>query len=895
MFERITNLGLIGLQTKSIYTVGLLIFFWLNHLQSQITPDSLAVASSLELKDSTAVDSITVKQPTLLDKVKYTAKQYVRINRKENKLYLYDEAELYYQDMELKAGIIVLNYAINEVTAGRIPDSSGVLKQNPYFKQINNEIYPDSLRFNFDTQKALIWNSKSAQNGMNVYATYTKKENDSVYYIKDAKVTTGGELDNSDYYFRIRKGKMVPQGKIVTGFTNMYIADVPTPLALPFAYFPSSQKQQSGFLFPTIGESNNRGYYLQNGGYYLAMSQFFDLGLTGDYYSNGSYGFRMDSKYRKMYNFSGSLSMRFENLITGERGVPGYAKSTVFNVRWNHSKDPKSSPNSNFSASVNFGTSDYFRESVNQLNSPNFLNNTLSSSVAYSKRIPGTPSVNMSINANMSQNSNTKSVNLTLPSFQGSIDRIYPFQPKDRPKKGILQNINFQYSTRAENRIITSEDNLFTGAMFKNARSGVQHSIPLSTNFKILKHFNMAASMSYKEVWQPKTIKYNDYDPTIDGVVKDTLSGFSAFRTYSYGMSMGTTIYGIVNFKEDKKIRSIRHTVRPSLSYSSAPSFDQYYDEYIIDADGNTREYTPFEGGLFGTPSRGISKSMGISISNNFEAKIVDPDSTKTELKKIQLVKNLNFNTSYNFISDEFKWSPVRVSSGIDLFNKKMAINLGATLDMYALNEENQRINEFNIKQGGGLFRVTSANLNTGYNFSNKTFSKDKKKEDEEEEEEEVDPFGYFENTSGGGRDDDLFGDTIGMNNEMNREDEMKENAKYPSYRAEIPWNLRFTYSLTYNNSRNQNDFSNNSLMFSGDVELTPKWKIGGSSGFDFKNHGFTYTQIRLNRDLDSWRLDFSWVPFSNRASWNFFIGIKSGLLSDIKYEKNREPDRRLR
>ena len=883
------------MQTKSIYTVGLLIFFWLNHLQSQIIPDSLAVVSSLEVKDSTAVDSIPVKQPTLLDKVKYTAKQYVRINRKENKLYLYDEAELYYQDMELKAGIIVLDYAINEVTAGRIPDSSGVLKQNPYFKQINNEIYPDSLRFNFDTQKALIWNSKSAQNGMNVYAAYTKKENDSVYYIKDAKVTTGGELDNSDYYFRIRKGKMVPQGKIVTGFTNMYIADVPTPLALPFAYFPSSQKQQSGFLFPTIGESNNRGYYLQNGGYYLAMSQFFDLGLTGDYYSNGSYGFRMDSKYRKMYNFSGSLSMRFENLITGERGVPGYAKSTVFNVRWNHSKDPKSSPNSNFSASVNFGTSDYFRESVNQLNSPNFLNNTLSSSVAYSKRIPGTPSVNMSINANMSQNSNTKSVNLTLPSFQGSIDRIYPFQPKDRPKKGILQNINFQYSTRAENRIITSEDNLFTGAMFKNARSGVQHSIPLSTNFKILKHFNMAASMSYKEVWQPKTIKYNDYDPTIDGVVKDTLSGFSAFRTYSYGMSMGTTIYGIVNFKEDKKIRSIRHTVRPSLSYSSAPSFDQYYDEYIIDADGNTREYTPFEGGLFGTPSRGISKSMGISISNNFEAKIVDPDSTKTELKKIQLIKNLNFNTSYNFISDEFKWSPVRVSSGIDLFNKKMAINLGATLDMYALNEENQRINEFNIKQGGGLFRVTSANLNTGYNFSNKTFSKDKKKEDEEEEEEEVDPFGYFENTSGGGRDDDLFGDTIGMNNEMNREDEMKENAKYPSYRAEIPWNLRFTYSLTYNNSRNQNDFSNNSLMFSGDVELTPKWKIGGSSGFDFKNHGFTYTQIRLNRDLDSWRLDFSWVPFSDRASWNFFIGIKSGLLSDIKYEKNREPDRRLR
>ena len=883
------------MQSKSTYTVGLLIFFCLNHLQSQISTDSLALASNDEIVKNTPTDTIPQKEPTLLDKVEYNAKEYVRINRKESKLYLYDQAELYYQDMVLKAGIIVLDYSKNEVTAGRIADSLGVLVQNPYFKQINNEIYPDSLRFNFDTQKALIWNSKSAQNGMNVYAAFTKKENDSVYYIKDAKVTTGGELEDSDYYFRIRKGKMVPQGKIVTGFTNMYIADVPTPLALPFAYFPSSQKQQSGFLFPTIGESNNRGYYLQNGGYYLGLSQFFDLSLTGDYYSNGSYGFRADSQYKLMYNFSGRLSMRFENLISGERGIPGYSKSTVFNIRWNHSKDPKSSPNSNFSASVNFGSSDYFRESVNQLNSPNFLNNTLSSSVAYTKRIPGNPSVNMSVNANMSQNSKTKSVNLTLPTFQGSLDRIFPFEPKDRPKKGLIQNINLQYSVRAENRMITTEEELFTSKMFENARSGVQHSIPLSTNFKILKHFNLAASANYKEVWQPRTVRYNNYDPLIDGVKKDTVSGFSAFRTYSYGINMATTIYGTVNF-EKGKIRSIRHTIRPSVSYSTAPSFDQYYDEYIIDADGNTREYSPFEGGLFGTPSRGISQSMGISVNNVFEAKIIDPDTTKTELKKVQLLKNFNLSTSYNLVADQFKWSPVRVTTGIDLFDKKMSINLGATMDMYALDDQNRRINEFNINKGGGLFRITSANLNTGYNFSNETFSKDKKKEKEKNEEEE-DPFSFFENASGGGRQDDLFGDTIGMNNDTtNRyEEDDKDVSKYPSYRTQMPWNLKFTYSLTYSNSRNQNDFANNSLMFSGDVELTPKWEVGGSSGFDFKNHGFTYTQLRFNRDLDSWRLDFSWVPFSNRASWNFFIGIKSGLLSDIKYEKNREPDRRLR
>jgi hypothetical protein len=479
------------------------------------------------------------------------------------------------------------------------------------------------------------------------------------------------------------------------------------------------------------------------------------------------------------------------------------------------------------------------------------------------------------------------------------MDRIFPFEPKDKPKKGLIQNINFQYSTRAENRIVTTEDDLFTSRMFENAKSGIQHTIPLSTNFKIFKYFNMAASANYLEVWQPKTIKYNDYDSTLGVAVKDTISGLKAFRTYSYGLSLATNIYGTVNFKEDKKIRSIRHTIRPSISYSSAPSFDQYYDEYIIDADGNTREYTQFEGGLFGQPSRGISKSMGISINNLFEAKVVDPDTTKTELKKVQLIKQLNLSTSYNFIANQFKWSPVRVSTGIDLFDKKMAVNLGATLDPYGLNEDNLRVNKFHFDTDGGLFRITSANLNTGYSFSSKDFEKDSDKKKKKEDEED-DPFSFYENATGGGRADDLFGDTIGRGNqdysyESEEDQEEVDKTKYPSYRSKIPWKFRLTYSLTYNNSRRQNDFSNNSLMFSGDIELTPKWKIGGSSGFDFKNHGFTYTQLRFNRDLDSWRLDFSWIPFSNRASWNFFIGIKSGLLSDIKYEKNREPDRRLR
>ena len=825
-------------------------------------------------------------------KVNYKAIDCVRIDRKNNKLILFNQAELYYQDIELRAGIIVLDYDINEVYAGRIElDTAKGPEQYPYFKQAGNVVNPDSIRFNFDTQKALIWNSKSAQNGMDVFAALTKKENDSVFFLKDARVTTAGKLvgdesEGIDYYFKIRKGKIIPGGKIITGPTNMFVADVPTPVGLPFAYFPSSQTQESGFIVPSIGESNLRGFYIQNGGYYLAISDFVDLSLIADYYTNGSYGFRSDSQYNMRYKFRGNFSFSYENLINSERGLPDYSKSTVFNVRWSHSKDPKSSPNSTFSASVNFGSSDYFRQSVNQLNTANFLNNNLSSSVSYARSFPEYPRVNVSLTTAMSQNSKSKSVNLTLPTFQTNMERIYPFAPKVGAKKGILQNINFQYTGRAENRIITTEDNLFTAKMFDAAKSGMKHSIPLSTNFKLIKYLSISASANYEEIWTQNRVRYRDYDPLIGEAVLDTLSGIGTFRQYNLSASLGTTVYGTFNFGAGKKIESIRHTIRPSISYSNKPSFEKYYDTYIVDAEGNTAEYTRFRNSLFGLPSRALSNNMGISLGNNFEAKVRDKDSTATGPKKIVLLNNFNIATSHNFAADSLRWSPVRMSTGLSFFKGKMSINMAATMDPYALNEQLSRINTYNIQAGGGLLRLTSGNLNLNYSFSSTQFEGD--------EEEEFEAYEY-ESISSGGRDDDLFGKVNDFTDRRLNQDDNKETATYPSYRTKIPWDLKLAYSLTYNNSRKQQDLSNNSLMFSGNVDLTPKWKIGLSSGYDFKGKGFTYTQLRFNRDLKSWRLDFSWVPFSDRASWNFFIGIKSGLLSDIKYEKQSEPYRQKR
>jgi lipopolysaccharide assembly outer membrane protein LptD (OstA) len=525
-------------------------------------------SQDIKEKDSiVSIDSIT-KQPLLLGKITRNAKGYIKIDKTEGKLYLYDNAELYYQDTELKAGIIILDYNKNEVAAGRIKDSSGKLIQPPFFKQAGNEVNPDSIRFNFDTKKAIIWNSKSEQNGMNVSALATKKENDSVYFIKEAKVTTSKNIEDPDYYIRIRKGKFIPKSKIIAGLSNLYIANVPTPIFLPFAYFPLTENRRTGFIFPSIGQNNDRGYFIQNGGYYFAPSDFFDVALLGDYYTNGSYGFRTEIKYKKRYSFNGSLSARFENLINGERGLPGYSKNNIYNIRWSHSQDSKSNPNSRFSASVNLGSSNYFRESVNQLNTPNFLNNTLNSSISYSKTFRSYPSVNVSLTASHSQNTRTQTVNMSLPTLTANMERIYPFVKKNGQKKGFFKNINLQYTVRGENRIKTSDSLFLKKEMFNDASYGMKHSIPISTNFKVLKHLSVSVSGRFEEVWTGQTIKKNDFDITTQSLgKKDTIKGFDRFSKYNFNASIGTTIYGVFNFKEGKKIQSIRHVMRPSVTY----------------------------------------------------------------------------------------------------------------------------------------------------------------------------------------------------------------------------------------------------------------------------------------------------------------------------------------
>ncbi len=815
-------------------------------------------------KDTIKIDSITLPKERLEDIIKEKAKDYKKLDPKTKRLILYNEAELYYQDIELKAGVIIIDYKKNLAYAMGIKDSTGNYIQKPQFIQGSQESIQDSLIYNFKTQKAIVYGATTEHDGMIIEALITKRENDSTMYIDKAEITTS-KKKKRDYYIATKNMKFVPGKKAVGGMSQLFLADVPTPVVLPFFYIPLTKGRASGILLPTYGD-NNQGYFLQNGGYYFAMSDYADLAITGDIYTNGSWGLRFDSNYKLRYKFNGRIGLRFENLINGQRGLSGYSKTKNFHVNWNHSQDSKSNPNSRFSASVNFGSSKFFRESLNELSSSRFLNNSLSSSISYSKKFVGTP-FDMNMSVTHTQNTNTEQINMSLPTLSLNMDRLYPFSPKNGAKKTAIQKIGLTYSMSLKNQVVTTDDDFLKSGMFDNAKSGMIHNLSLSTNIKALKYITLSPNIRYRDVWYLKTINKR-WSSINNEVVTDTINGFKTFRDYSGGISASTIVYGTFNI-EKGRMKAIRHTVTPSISYGYSPDFSYYYKDIQTDALGTIQQFSEFEGGLYGAPNRNMSQSLSFALKNVFEAKMKDKDSTKTEYKKLKLLNNLDFRTSYNLEADSLKWTPLSLGASTILF-KKMNINMSATLDPYAITASGRRVNTFNINNGGSLFRLTDANLTASYNLSNETFKKNKNTETDS-------------NTTD---DTNQFGGNLRDNNKPKSTTE--KTKKVTLYELNIPWSLNLNYNIGYTNRNRESEFSRNTLRFNGNVELTPKWSVNFSSGYDFKDRGLSYTTLGFSRDLDSWHMTFNWTPIGTRSTYFFFIGVKASALSDLKYDQHK-------
>ena len=846
---------------------------------------------NLQLNDTLRnkqIDSLLIKPKDSVKKpvellegiIEHSADSLIRQDILNNKIILYDNAHIIYKDIDLTAGYIEIDNNTNSVIAKGIKDSVGVYSQLPVFKQGSQESTQDTIIFNFKSEKAKIWNLKTEQQGVIILGEVSKKHNDSVIFIENIRLTTS-DKENPDYYIRIPKAKFIKDKKLVAGTSQLVLADVPTPIVMPFAYIPLTKGRTSGFLMPTWGENNRQGYFLQNGGYYFVINDNFDLAVLGDIYTNGSWGLRAESGYAKRYKFSGNFNFRYENLTNSLKGFDDYSKTTNYNIRWSHSQDSKASPNSRFSASVNLGSSKYYKQSNNEYNTNAFLNNNLSSSVSFYKKFVGTP-FNMSLSVTHSQNTNTEEITMTLPSLQVNMDRIYPFTGKNGAKNNAIQKTGLTYSLKGDNRVNTTDEFFFKKQMFDEAKSGLQHNITMNTNMKALKYFTISPSLNYKEVWYFDKLS-KKFDNVKDTVITDTISGFNAFREYNASVSLGTTFYGMFKFKKGS-IEAIRHVVRPSVSYGYKPDFSDIYYEKVQQNAANPEEfleYSPYSNGIFGGPGNGLSNSLSFTVNNNLEAKLRKKDSSETEAKKIILLNNLNFSSSYNMAADSLKWSPVSVNAGTKLFDNKLSLNVRATLDPYALDVNGKKINTFNYNNGGSLFRLTNAGLTMNYSLASKKETGSSKSGQDQK--------------AAANNSDGVFGESLTATNQQNTENNSSKSEKETKlYGSKIPWTLKLAYSLNYSNTNRQNEISSNSLMFSGDIELTPKWGVGFSSGYDVKNQGFTYTQLRFSRDLDSWKLNFNWVPFGDRQTYYFFIGVKSSMLSDLKYDKRQVPDKRL-
>ncbi len=864
-----------------------------------LLPDSSATA----LPDSTGLplDSSRASYDSDIETtINYNAKDSMYFDVVNKRIYLYGDAEIDYGEINLKAAEITIDWAENTLTAKGRKDSTGALLGRPIFIDAQDKFETEAIKYNFKTRKAIISGVTTEQGEGLVYGNTVKKnERDEVFINKGWYTTCDCEPGEvPDFYIKSSKLKLIPGDKVISGPFHMVIADVPTPLGLPFGLFPIPKRKQSGIIVPAYGEERERGFFLRNGGYYFAINDYIDLTLLGEIYSKGSYGVNVSSSYFKRYAYRGSLNFRYNRFRTNTDGS-NPNESNDYRLTWNHT--PQSKGNGRFSASVNIATSS-FNQNNPTTNVNNNINAQLSSNISYSQRFQGTP-FNASINLRHFQNLITEQIDVTLPNFALNMNRLYPFKSLPGRNSAWYKKINIGYRASGKNEItnkissprfaqtsrfdlanpedFVQKDTILSldgniNRILENARFGIRHSIPVSTSFNLLKHFTVSPSVNYEEIWYLEKLDYS-YDREEQAVQVERIPGLSRLYSYSTSASVNTRLYGFYGFSRGP-IRAIRHTLNPSVSFSyrpdfSDPSFD-FFQEVQIDSTGRTEQLSRYEGFLFGGASRGESGSINMSLTNNFEMKIKDkqdttgnPDATR----KVSLLDNLSLSGSYNILADSFQLSNININARTKLLKDKINVTAQATLDPYYYaprgTGSNGEVLEGKVREDElvwtqasdwrdffSLGQITNASLSLNTNLRPRNSKKATERRDDIPEEEQD----FIDNT---------------YNNYVD---------------FDIPWSLSLRYTVRYN--RDLTEVRENritqSLQFSGDLSITPKTKVNFTSGYDLENKEFTDTNISVYRDLDCFEMSFNWRPFGRFTSYSFQVNIKSSMLKDLKLQR---------
>ena len=840
--------------------------------------DSIAKADSIH-----RLDSISMLQKSSLDAPAFTTARDSIVEDFSNgkkMIYYYGDVSVSYGNMKLTADYMEYDLNTSILYARGTADTTGTIVGRPVMEQGGKSYTMDEVRYNFNTMKARITNMVTQEQDGILHGKNIKMMPDRSINITHGKYTVC-DCEEPHYYLHLTAAKVMtkPSQKTVFGPAYPVIADVPLPIGLPFGFIPKRPDRATGILFPTFGEEMSRGFYLRDLGMYFVIGDYFDIALTGDIYTLGSWAIDVNSRYKVNYKCNGSFSLTYSNDQVGERGSTDFFQTRNFGIRWNHSQDAKARPGTSFSASVNFSS-----PSNNKYNSTSIqeaVQNQISSSISYSKNWNG--KMNLSVNMLHNQNSRDSSYSFTLPNVTFSVSRFYPFKRKNRVgKEQWYEKFSLGYNTALQNRISFKASEFNKPGFWDKFQNGMTHSFQIGLpNFTLLKYINLTPSVSYGMNWFfRKTEKeYNPDTGKVEDIQGKMFGAFGATHNYSGSVSMSTRIYGLFNFGKHRRLQAIRHVVSPSLSASFSPDKAKHFNGYrtltYTDKNGEvkTQEYNIYAGQLNSVPGKGSSASLNFSLGNNFEAKVRDlKDTTGAGSKKIKLIDNLNFSTGYNFLADSLNMNNIGVTMSTSVFGK-VGISANANFDPYAIlvdknNTSGKRIGRYAIQEGQGLARLTNASVSLSYSLSG-----------------EGKINGNDGSKQAGGNPADHY--TRIYYHPVTGEYIPGGWLYYTN--PNVPWSVNFNYSFSFrrgyqyaNGQVTNKDTFTQTLGLSGNVKLTPRLSMQLSTNFDLMALKMSATQLSATYDLHCFNINVSWIPNGQWESWSFRIQANAAALADL-------------
>jgi hypothetical protein len=859
---------------------------------SLYSQEGKSIADSTLVKQDTLVSdtlSRTIKKisPNAIDKqVKYTAKGLKKNDLVNRRAILTEEAKVNYGDLEITADSIVFDLAKNTVFATGRKDTTGKVIGKPVFKQGSQEIESDSLLYNFVTRKAIAYKIITKQEEGLLHSEVTKLLEDGTSNISKSTYSTCN-AEHPHFYIDLPKAKIYPGKKIISGPGYLVLEGIPLPVALPFGFFPiQTKKAASGILVPRVGQEQERGYNLTEGGYYFAISDYFDLALKGNIYTNGTWMLTATSNYSRKYKFDGQFSFSYANNISGHKGLKDYSKTTNYKIGWTYNQNAKAHPGSRFSANVNMSSSGF--DKTNSYVVAEHVTTSRQSSVSYSKTWEGTP-FNLSTSANHSQNVRNKTVSLNLPKVNFNVGRIYPLKGKSSTgSRKWYQELQFQYSASLDNQINTYDSLLFTKKVWSNMRNGFKHEAPLSIQFRPFKNFSISPQVTYSGVlytqkiekhWDPEHVdpKTNRITPQVIDTLRGTFYGHSFNPSIS--ASFSPQLFGTFTFNPASRVQAIRHVMKPSVGFSYIPSLSglssNLYRKVQSDTLGHYAEYSVFEENIFGTPS--LSKrsgSVSFNLTNILEAKVFEKNDTSGKPKKVKIIDNFGISTSYNIFADSMRWSPVSMGLRTTLFNN-IGISANSNFSLYGLSSKGAPIATFAYSQNKKLMRLTSFIVSLDFDLGQLIGGEKNKKS-------------AGSSQQGGGSGPQATNQAERMTNAPNPDQGGLPVDEYGYAIFDVPWSMRVSYNLNYLKPAFKSTLTQ-TLSVNGNVTLTKKTAVTYTSGYDFSRKEITMTQIGITRDLHCWTMSFNWIPNGTMKMWNFTIRVKAAVLADLKYERRKD------